>query len=149
MRDAPKLLVRRTSAVSANGAVLKVVVSDEAYRGAVEVWFPSDVVRGLGEALMNFPSAIHDKYNFHVGEEQAWESVSLTASAPHANRCQLDVRVGDSRAECSITFMVEAAALNRLGVAFFRLIGSGEEGFLWTQGECHSLDDLDGLVHAT
>jgi hypothetical protein len=140
MRDTPVIVVRRTPVGRRDVARLKLEVSHGGYAGVVDLWFPEDVVRELGRALTNFPSSSPDEYKFYFEEEQETQSLTLKAFAPYQSSCGIDMRLATEGADCSLRFVLEAAALNRLGASLIRLLESEGGGFRWTPLECDFLE---------
>jgi hypothetical protein len=122
---------------------LQIVVTDGVYGGAVDLWPPQTVVRELGNGLAAFPATSPDEFKFYFEEEQETHNISLRAFAQHGGRCTLDLRLARGLAECSLQFPVEAAALNRLGHLFIRLLDSEKQGFRWTPSEADLLDSAE------
>jgi hypothetical protein len=119
---------------------LKIAVTDGVYSGAVDLWPSTAIVRELGNGLSAFPAASPDEFTFYFEEEQETHNISLRAFAHHSGPCTLALRLARGYAECSLQCSVEAAALNRLGHLFARLLDSEKPGFRWTPAEGDLLD---------
>jgi hypothetical protein len=140
MRDSLSIVVRRVPTESAATVRLKIAVTDGVYGGAVDLWPSKAIVRELGSGLAAFPATSPDEFKFYFEEEQETHNITLRAFAQDGGRCTLDLRLARGLAECSLQCSVEAAALNRLGQFFVRLLDSDTQGFRWTPGAADLLD---------
>lgn len=141
MERSPLIVVRRIPTASPEGFHFTFSASLRNYSGTVDLWCASAIVAGLGQALRDFPSSAPEKYEFYFEEPEYTQNLTLRAKASVLGHCALELRLAAEHAECIIEFAVEAAAINRLGASFLRVLKSDGGGFRWTATTTEDLED--------
>jgi hypothetical protein len=129
----PSIIVGRRKADHSPAPGTTIDASDGTFGGAVWIWWPMQDVRALGEALKAFPGKVPEAYEFYFEEAEETQNIRVRAvTSDRAGHCVLELRLATELAECWLSFLVDAAAINRLGDLFVAFSERPDIGFRWT-----------------
>ncbi len=121
---------------------LEVFASNGTFAGGLDIYCAVEEVAEIGAALLKFPSAVPDEYEYRYGSPdptaRMYRHFMLRAyTVDHAGHCALQF-VMDRNTEppddgrCVFSMRVDSAQLARLGRLFQRLAERPSTAFRWT-----------------
>jgi len=121
---------------------IRIVASNGAYSGTLDLYCGVDELLAIGDALNRFPAKVPDDYSYEYGSEdpakRAYRHVRLRAyTTDLAGHCALQFEMNLNASEpdegsCRFSIQIEPGSINRLGQLFRALHRAPMGEFEWT-----------------